>query len=490
MLTLSTPLLAPQLVAALWPSLSLPDARLAARLERSVEHLLTRWDGPSGLRGRTAQRGWTRFCNNPRVDTTTLFRAATDQTIRAIANVKVLVLAHDTSEIDKHGRAEPDDAGPLRSVHSRGYLLHGCTAIDLATGARLGVLDAMAWTRSWKLRKQDHGTRAPHKKESIKWRRGLRRADAILRAVPSLQVVFHAMDREGDVHENFAYALRHKVTIVARAEHDRRVQGPHGKLFAHLEAQPCVESWDAVVPNRVNAKARKAAAAESERALARFDARVRALGAVRTATLELRFASVTLAPDPEKHRTRRPLALWAVFAREVDAPAEVDPLEWMLWTTYRVEDARAAKLVVHAYLCRWGCEDLHKLIKTGLHLEGDPVEGIASFRRQLSVVLPVATHLMQWSWVAREMPGAPAAAHVPSELLDAARDASVVAKLPVTRRPRTVREFVVRLAELGGYERGRGTFPGWLTIWRGWKHLQAFREILAFAEKRRRKAPS
>ena len=245
MLTLSTPLLAPQLVATLWPSLSLPDVRLAARLEQSVEHLLTRWDGPSGLRGRTAQRGWTRFCNNPRVDTTTLFRAATDQTIRAIANVKVLVLAHDTSEIDKHGRAEPDDAGPLRSAHSRGYLLHGCTAIDLATGARLGVLDAMAWTRSWKLRKKDHGTRAPHKKESIKWRRGLRRADAILRAVPSLQVVFHAMDREGDVHENFAYALRHKVTVVARAEHDRRVQGAHAKLFpqCQISCRPVATGW-------------------------------------------------------------------------------------------------------------------------------------------------------------------------------------------------------------------------------------------------------
>jgi hypothetical protein len=135
-------------------------------------------------------------------------------------------------------------------------------------------------------------------------------------------------------------------------------------------------------------------------------------------------------------------------------------------------------------------EDLHKIVKTGLHLEDDPVDGIESFRRQMSVVLPVATHLMQWTWLARETPGAAAAVHVPAEILDAARDASIFAKLPVTRRPRTVREFVVRLAELGGYERGRGTFPGWLAIWRGWKRLQEFRQILEFARVHRRDAPS
>lgn len=224
--------------------------------------------------------------------------------------------------------------------------------------------------------------------------------------------------------------------------------------------------------------------------LARFDERVKTLGTRRTATLELRFAPVTLSPDRHKHPTRRPLAVWAVLAREVGAPAELDALEWMLLTTYPVSDARGAKLVVHAYLCRWGCEDLYKVIKTGLHLESDPVDGIESFRRQISVVLPVATHLMQWSWMARDTPGEAVATHVSPEILDAVRDASVFAKLPVTRRPRTLREFVVRLAELGGYERGRGTPPGWLAIWRGWKRLSEFRAMLEFAENRRRKAPS
>jgi hypothetical protein len=107
----------------------------------------------------------------------------------------------------------------------------------------------------------------------------------------------------------------------------------------------------------------------------------------------------------------------------------------------------------------------------------------------LAIVLPLATHVVQWTYAARERPTEPVAKYVTSECLEVMTHALTYYKLPVVRRPRTIGELVTRLAQLGGYEVRPDRVPGWLVVWRGWRRLLEFWEIYEFASHRSRDAP-
>jgi len=67
----------------------------------------------------------------------------------------------------------------------------------------------------------------------------------------------------------------------------------------------------------------------------------RAHRAARTAELEVRFGAIELRAP--KTRAKLPnVRLWAVWARELNAPAGVEPVEWMLLTTLAVENFEQA----------------------------------------------------------------------------------------------------------------------------------------------------
>ena len=56
----------------------------------------------------------------------------------------------------------------------------------------------------------------------------------------------------------------------------------------------------------------------------------------RTAEVEVRFGGVELR-SPQHRAKRSNVRLWAVWAREGNAPAGVESVEWMLLTTLPVE---------------------------------------------------------------------------------------------------------------------------------------------------------
>jgi hypothetical protein len=491
---LLVPMLIPQtaldprsVTAKLFSPAALPDKRLWVRLHLMVTLLFARFEQALTIVPRAERRGMQRFCNNERVVAKRLAEHSTHQTIEAMRTMERAVLAHDTTEVDKVGHAEPDDAGPLRSNAARGYLVHACTVVDPVTGSRIGMLTHRAWTRSWELHKDDHASRPFEDKESSKWIRGIKDAVQAAQRAGLQSELWHVMDREGDVHENFAFAQRHHHSVIVRATSDRLVQSEHRNLWAHLAAQPERLQWNHQVPTKVTTQARKDAKKAGHQAQRRLRREEIALGRVRTATLSLRTATVTLTP--KKKTSGKPVTVNVVWVCEVDPPWFVEPLEWMLLTTCPIDTVDQAYSIVDAYCARWGSEDLHKILKTGLHLEEDAVDSIESFRRQLAIVLPLATHVAQWTYAARESPTEPIGKYVTSDCLEVMSHALTFYKLPVARRPRTLGELVTRLAQLGGYEVRPDRVPGWLVIWRGWRRLLEFWEMYEFASRRIRNAP-
>ena len=93
---------------------------------------------------RAERRGASRLYANVRLHADLLCQRAQQRCVEAIQALERVLVAHDTVEFDKHGRYEPDDAGPLRSSESRGYLVHHGVVLDPQNDARVGVLYMLA----------------------------------------------------------------------------------------------------------------------------------------------------------------------------------------------------------------------------------------------------------------------------------------------------------------------------------------------------------
>lgn len=466
------------LARSIWSPEDFRDPRLFRRLLLNFELLFRRFDAPLSSVPRAPRRGFSRFLENPRLDPTRMSARMLEHSRAALCHFPRLVLSHDTTEVDLAGRYEPEDAGPLRSNAARGYLVHSSFAIDASTGQLLGTVSFRAWTRPWKLRQQNHKSRPPHRKESRKWRRGIEDAVTALREAGCTASLLHVFDAEGDVYENFAHARRHRHQVLVRAAQDRSIQEGKGKLWSYLASQPAVAHWEQSVRTEVSKEARKAAEKKGTRALARFDAQVEAYGPQRRATLELAYAKVTLTPTKG---SRKALKMTALRIYEAGAPKELEPIDWVLLTTVPVESWKDALGVVHAYSQRYGIEPVHKVWKSGLHLEEEAVKDLAGFQRMLAMVVPAATHLLRWEQAARHTPQSPAATWVEPEVVEGLKHACRHHGRPLPRRAWTIWDVVLKLAQLGGYEPRKGAAPGWKTIWRGWRELQRFMDVLSYA---------
>jgi len=510
-------------VRSVWGQEDLPDRRLFERLVRSATMLLHRTSAPTSEEARAERRGFQRFYRNERIDPLVLSAKSDAYAIDALRGLDLCIVAHDTTEVALRGADTPEDAGVLRSSYSRGYLLHDAIALHPGTGVVLAWMDGQAWTRGASLRHQDHRTRTPQQRESIKWRRGIRRVERkIGKAHLAIRMV-HVMDSEGTTHENFLFAVHNAHKIISRVSEDRLIAEHEGKLWAFLEKQPSTKTWTTTVrttpsktalkaarlaaeqenfsaaqragkqaqdevlrkglsPSEATKRARKARLAvlrkAGDAAVAALVAEVKALGQVREVDLAIRHAKVTLTPKDK----RRPVRVQAVLFQEISPPDNVEPVEWMLLTNYRVKTAQDALQIGCWYKMRYCIEDIHKVLKTGLHMEDEPFENIRNFQRYLAVAGPIAAQLVRWREASRVEPHAPASNYIEQEQIETLKAACRYRRIALPRRPWTIADFILRLAQLGGYERRPDRHPGWLVIWRGWRRLEEFAEIYQFAQ--------
>src|SRR5712692_8766952 len=212
----------------------------------------------------------------------------------------------------------------------------------------------------------DIGKRARRKqlpisqKESQKWLHSL---DAVYTArdcCPTTHMI-SVGDREADVYDVLAAPRPVGVDLLIRASWNRCVNAPQRYVWDTVEAQPMVAHLHMHVPRRGPQPAREA-------------------------TLALRFCPVTLRPPQHRKAEDLPaVTLWAVHVDEVEPPAEVEPIEWLLFTTVAVETVDDAIARVQWYSCRWGIEVWHRILKSGCHLEARQFPKAERLRRVLAL---------------------------------------------------------------------------------------------------------
>lgn len=345
---------------------------------------------PENVR-RAERRGASRLYANERLDPGPLLQHVQQHSVKMFMSLPRLLVAHDTTEVDLSGRYEPDDAGPLRSSKARGYLLHYGVVLDPSNEARAGALNVETWTRPYPKGKRPEDkirVALTWDNEDDKWAQGVKQAHRMLLCNGFKGSVRHLADHEGS-YNTLAKAKRRKRNYVARTKVDRNIAEGNGKLFDYLLEQPVLACWDIEVE-------------EEPKSHARGTTRRR-----RPARVELRFApKVTLqAPSTYKKRGYRDgLPLSAVYVYEPSPPPDCEPLSWMLLSVEPLKTQHDAEEAVLDYKCRWGVEEMNKVLKSGCHAELAAVHDLASFRRLLVVALPIAAHLLRWTYAARVTP--------------------------------------------------------------------------------------
>ena len=141
----------------------------------------------------------------------------------------------------------------------------------------------------------------------------------------------HVADRSADTFEFLARNAAHGTEFVVRPKNERVIHRGHTPLgeedYLHCYARslPLQGRRQVAIAPRPGQPAR-------------------------TATVAVAFAPILLAlPHVRRgHYEKRPLPVWVVCVREVDQPAGVEPLEWILLTNCKVatlEDAGTNQLV-------------------------------------------------------------------------------------------------------------------------------------------------
>lgn len=403
-------------------------------------------------------------------------------TLELAAERSVVLWLSDTTTVS-FDHPETLGLGPT-SVGGSGLLLHSTLGVDVSGGLEqspfvLGLGHQQVWVRppkdtngekSTKGKKVTKGKKGVSSKrpESFKWSTGIA---AIGAAPPGVRWV-HVGDSESDCWEAIESAKTSGGGFALRACQNRQVLAGHDcgtdarLLFELLQEQPMLGGKSLWVRGRKDQAARHAKLAVSAMAL------------------------TLLGPKnwPDKpHRKGQPrpdpITCWAVRVWEIDVPAGQEPIEWVILSDEPVTDLQSALKVVFWYTCRWLIEEYHKCLKSGCRIESRQLEEGRRLQALLGILSVVAVRLLQLKHQAKVNPDAPAASVVPERYVK-----TLAAHLQQPMKTLTTRQFWLQTARLGGFlgRKGDGD-PGWLTLWRGWEHLELLTAGFELAEKKRKR---
>lgn len=426
----------------------LGDKRLNKRLIKIVENLAAHPEAsvPQASGTWAETKATYRFWDLKQVKPEAIRRAHTLSTAERVNACTTVLVVQDTTNLDFTSHSAVKGLGYLDSVHAKGLKVHSALAVS-GLGVPLGLVHQEVWTRDYKdLGKKPHGRcRETKDKESQRWLTALQ---ATQEALPAEIRVITVADQEADIYDLMAAPRRTDHELLIRGCHDRRVGGEVPYLWDAMHSKAVQGRYTLTLQGKEDSETREA-------------------------VLTVRYGSLEIQP-PHHHKRRaqlRPIALNAVLVEEEGAPAEVEPVRWLLLTTLAVDSLDVAKQVVLWYSYRWLVERYHYVLKSGCHIEKLQLEAADRIQRALATYCIVAWRLLWLTYEARRHPDAPCNQALSDEewhcLFHATHPSSTLPE-----QPPTLREAVRWIAQLGGFlGRKRDGEPGVKTIWRGLRRL-------------------
>jgi hypothetical protein len=399
---------------------------MAQRPERSLPQQTQSWG---------ELKGAYRFLNNRRVEPARIGRAHQQLTREACPSQAVVLCVQDDSDLC------------AAKIDSEQHVMHSTLAV-LPSGEVLGLLQQRFFARVEQPEKETRKQRAGRWRESDVWQEAVEE----IGASPSPCRFVHVADRGAD-NLRFMHACGSSSTgFLVRAHHDRRVNEGAGKLWAHLADQPVAGSTVAHIGTQRNGLGR-------------------IVRQGRDAKLAVRLARVRLEEPSNCHEQHDgPLTVNVVYLSEIDPPAGVEPVDWMLLTSEPAATFEQALVIIGYYRCRWVIEEWHRALKEGCRLECSQLENAQALMRLTAVLSVVAIRLIQLRDLADKQEGD---AQTLRQLLPATWILIVAALARTDPAALTPKQFWHTIAQRGGWlGRKSDGRPGWKAIWTEWHDVQ------------------
>lgn len=435
-----------------WGQCKLGDPRLTRRAVRIGQRIAERPEASLVRQmGDGAElRGAYRLLNNARVTFEQLCQPHFEQTRAQARRVPVVLFIQDWTTLDYSHHPATTGMGPVGSRRQRGMLLQSVLAVRPEARQVLGLAHAQVL-----IRPEAPPTRPPpgqrrQSAEGQAWEVAVRAVGA----APEGVTWVHVSDRESDIYEYLQACRAWGKHFVVRAYHNRALAA-ETLAAAAPRLLPTVQAWEALsahpaytveVPARKNQPKRQA-------------------------VIALHWGTLTLR-SPKSVQPPSTLTVNVIRAWEPDPPPGVEPIEWILLTSWPVTCWAEARQVVEWYECRWLIEDYHQCLKTGCRIEVSQLDHALDLQRLLGFAAPIAVRLLQLRQVARTAPNQLAATTIEPLLLQLL--AHHLQRAPTEL---TLAQFWQEVARLGGYlGRSRDGPPGWRAVWKGWRLLSDWAE--------------
>jgi hypothetical protein len=437
----------------------LGDARRSERLVRLAAALADDAGVSPAKASATAAdlEGAYRFLRNDAVEADAITEAGCAATVRATRKCETVLAIEDTTTLSyRHAVAEDlGDLGGRATSQQRGYFVHSTLAVDVETGATVGLLDQRYWLRETSVRGQRHERkqRPYESKESFKWQQTAQRL-RLLFDQETMPKVISVCDREADIYQYLHDKLDHDERFIVRAARDRALEvesvNPNERrLFSAMLRAPSFGSVAVQVAQRGGRPAR-------------------------SATVTLRAQRLTLHRGSRDKGSLKSVEVNVVVAHEEEPPKGAEPLMWFLLTTEPISNQMEALKVLHCYRLRWRIEEFHKAWKSGAGVEERRLQAPDNIHRLAAILAFVAVRLLQL----RELAADPACADLDcSSILPTLHWKllwlSVDKRKPLPKTTPSISWAFRALGKLGGWKDTKRTGRvGWEAIWDGWFRLQ------------------
>jgi hypothetical protein len=430
---------------------------------------------PDACKSKAALKATYRFAKNQRVDMGQIFAEHNRASRQRCSAHKRVLLLQDTTDVDlTKPKRQVEGAGPLGTDHRRGFFYHPLYAVT-EDGVSLGVVDQVIWTRdpeSLKLsaaeKKEFRRKACFEEKESCRWFEMLQSGDQLARCHPETTFILVA-DSEADIYELFCDTpeFSENYHLIVRGCHSRSITSATDSVDSQvIEATNVVEALDQAKPRfhrEVWIGGRDEPVTPDNRKRARKQPRE-----PRRAVLTMKAVTVTISGPPRPGVGSLPnRTLNVVEAREENPPEGDTPVHWFLFTTLPVDSDEDIEAVIEGYRMRWVVEVYFKTLKSGLRIEDLKYRFLDRYLVAFAMLAVVAWRIEHLKTAARARPDAPCSDYYQ-------RDEWMAIVTFVTRQPAdpakvpTMQEFVLLVAQLGGYIKTRSQGPpGSKTIWRG-----------------------
>ena len=330
--------------------------------------------------------------------------------------------------------------------------MHSSMAVTL-DGLPLGLSAIKFWTRSKfkgtaALKKKVNLTRLPiEEKESFRWLPNMRESIALFGDVARC---IHIGDRESDIYELFCMAH---------------------ELGTHFLVRTCVDRLAGDGEHTIAAEMNEAEISGMHEVEVRD-----ANGKPETIAVEIRFRRIHVLPPIGMQKHYPPLDLTVIHAQERAEPKHRPRIDWKLITDLPVLSHEDAIEKLDWYAMRWKIETFHKILKSGCKAEEARLQTAERLVKLIAVFCILAWRIFWMTMLNRATPDADptvAITQIEMKLLDHLLPDKGE---PPASRARTLSDYMIKLAKLGGYlARAHDPPPGNTVMWRGLSRLTDIR---------------